>query len=409
MPSSDFRPERDLKNVFIGSFLASSIFDDNIQYPISNRVPGGLYYLGATAALQITRRRIKWNLSYQPSVNLVSQGVLNQSNQRLNQAFGTTLEVDPSQRLSFHLRQDYMDTTDPFQHLGQNALGPQISLLDRPNNSAVLPQLKRTSLLSEASVSYRLSRHTTAGVGGTYDVRRYSDVVGGSSSGFPLLNSRSPSTYLYLAHQWSRRQISGVEYRFSRFDFPDVDQRTISHSILIFDEVRLSDNNSLTLFVGPQYSQINGQFTPGLFNFHGFVPFHQHTLSPAAGLVYIFSTRRNIFQASYVRQVSAGGGLLPAVRMSSQRVSVERRLTREWTFNLAVALTDNSLLGALQPFRYRSVDASMGFNRSIRSSILVTIKYRRLRETGNAFFGVLGNHNQAALSIGYSFTKPLGR
>lgn len=406
MPGSGI--EGQPKNVFIGSFTATSVFDDNIQNLTSHHVPGGLYYFGSTVALQISRKHVTWDFDYQPAVMQASHGALDQFNQSFNQALGTTFVLRPDSRLSLTLRQEYQVTTDPFQHLGENAIEPQLGLLDRPNQSVVLPLLRQTALVSQAVASYRISRHTTVGVGGAYDNLRYGNVVANSPYN-NLYDSKAATGSLFLSHQTSRRNSVGAQFRFSRFTVPGTADRTLAQALLLFDDIRFSEHHSLTLFAGPQHTSAKGQFFTVPMQPSGLSAVRQGTWSPAAGLVYTFSTRRNMFQASYVREVSDGAGVLPAVRLSSASISVGRQLTSVWTFNLGAGLAQNSGLDVAQTFKVRTVNGSVALVRTVRNNITLRLAYERLNQSGSSFYGLAGNHNRALCSIGYSFMKPLGK
>jgi hypothetical protein len=398
MPASGFASAGHLTNFTIVSLSSSSVYDDNFSNSVSRHQGGGQQYLAATFGFQQTRRRLKWNLSYRPGVIVGAHSLLGN---QFNQVFGTTFEVRPTMRWSFKLRQDYALTTDPFDRLGA-PLQPALSPLDTPNQATVLPPLRRTASFSGASVNYRLSRHTTVGLAGSYALQNYSghgDVWDG-----PLINNRAVTGNTYLSRQVSRRHVLGVEYRVRRLTFSGYDMPTLTHSILSFHQFAVTANASLVVYAGPEYARTRGQ-TFAVRN----APAFSASWSPAAGAIYTWSGRRNSLQAGFSRNVSDGGGLQGPVRLNAGWLRVGRQLTRRYAADLGAELAQQTALAAISGGHLRMLRGGAGFRRELGRNASLRFSYERLYQNGGSPLYRPGNHNRVALSLEHSFMRPLGR
>jgi len=394
MPAAGFASAGHLSNFTIVSLSSSSVYDDNFSNSASGHEGGGQQYLSATFGFQQTRRRLKWNLSYRPGVIVGAHSLL--SNQ-FNQVFGTTLELQPTMRWSFKLRQDYSLTTDPFDRLGA-PLQPALTPLDRPNQVTVLPPLRRTASFSAAGVSYRLSRHTSLGLTGSYALQNYSDY--GNVWAGPLINNRVVTGNTYLSRQVSRRYVLGVGYRVRRLTFSGYDMPTLTHSILSFHEFDITANTSFVIYAGPEYARTRSQ-TFALRNASA-------SWSPAAGAIYSWSGRRDSLQAGFSRNVNDGGGLQGPVWLNAGWLRVGRQLTRRWAADLGAELAQQTALAAA-PGHLRMLRGGAGFRRELGRNASLRFSYERLYQTGGSPLYRPGNHNRVALSIEHSFMRPLGR
>lgn len=398
MPAAGFASAGHLTNFTLLSLSSSSVYDDNFSNSASGHEGGGQQYLAATLGFQQTRRRLKWNLSYRPGVIVGAHSLL--SNQ-FNQVFGTTFEVQPTLRWSFKLRQDYSLTTDPFDRLGA-PLQPALSPLDTPNQVTVLPPLKRTASFSGAGVSYRLSRHTTVGLAGSYALQNYSDYADAWAG--RLINNRAVTGNTYLSRQVSRRHVLGVEYRVRRLTFSGYDMPTLTHSILSYEQFAVTANSSLVVYAGPEYARTRSQ-TFALRN----APAFSASWSPAAGAIYTWSGVHNSLQAAVSRNVNDGGGVQGPVWLNAGWLRVGRQLTRRWAADLGAELAQQTALATAPGERLRMLRGSAGFRRDLGRNASLRFSYERLYQTGGSPLYRPGNHNRVALSVEHSFMRPLGR
>ncbi len=398
MPASGFASAGHLTNFTIVSLSSSSIYDDNFSNSTSRHEGGGQQSLGATFGFQQTRRHLKWNLSYRPGVIVGAHSLL--SNQ-FNQVFGTTFEAQPTLRWSFKLRQDYSLTTDPFDRL-EAPLQPALSPLDTPNQATVLPPLRRSASFTGAGVSYRLSRHTSVGLAGSYALQNYSDY--GDVWAGRLINNRAVTGNTYLSRQVSRRHVLGVEYRVRRLTFSGYDMPTLTHSILSFHQFDFTANTSFVVYAGPEYARTRSQ-TLAVRN----SPAFSASWSPAVGAIYTWSGMRNSLQAGFSRNVNDGGGVQGPVWLNAGWLRVGRQLAKRWAADLGAELAQQTELAAASGDHLRILRAGAGFRRELGRNASLRFSYERLYQTGGSSLYRPGSHNRVALSLEHSFMRPLGR
>ena len=397
MPAAGFLATGKQTNVAVISFSSRSYFDDNFSNSASHHDGGGQQLLTATLGFQQTRQQMRWNLSYRPGVVVGAHSL--QGNQ-FNQVLGTSFEAQPTARWSLKLRQDYSLSNDPFDRLGEAPLQPGLSPLEEPNQLPFLPELKKTASFTGAGASYRLSRHTTVGLNGSYALQNYSGYIRWSG---PLINSRAVTGNGYLSRQISRRYSAGVEYRLRHLIFPGYEMQARTYSILSFHQFAVSANSSLLLYGGPEYARTRGQ-TVGRNT-----PANSVSWSPAAGAIYTWSGMHHRVQAGYRRQVTDGGGLQGVVRLNAGWLRLGRQLGRHWTAEVGSELGGQSMVPARPGNSLRMLRAGGGFERELGRNLSLHVSYDRLYQTGSALGYRPGNHNRVAFSIEKSFMRPLGR
>lgn len=397
MPTPGFGAAPQATNLTLLSLSSNSMYDDNFSNGASRHEGGGQQQVTATFGFQQTRRRLRWNLSYRPGLVVGAHSLLGN---QFNQVFGTTFEAQPTARWSLKLRQDYSLTTDPFERLGEAALQPGLSPLDKPNELTVLPPLRRTASFTAAGVSYRLSRHLTAGLTGSYALQHYSEYAGGWTGA--LINNRAATASSYLSRQVSRRYTTGLEYRLRNLAFPGYGPGARTHSILSFHQFAVTANSSFIFYGGPEYARTRGQME-NMRNLPASVSW-----SPAAGAIYTWSGMRNRLQVGYSRQISDGGGLQGAVRLNAGWLRVGRQLGPRWSADLSSELAQQTALGT-GGTRLRRLGAGAGLRRELGRNATLRLSYDRLYQQGSALGYRPGNHNRVMLSLEQTFMHPLGR
>jgi len=385
------------ENALFISVSAASIFDDNLRAQGFRHASGAEQYFSAKLSWQETRRRARWSISYQPGVRV---GTAAPVGNQLNQFFGASLEVNPSTRWLLRVRQDYTLTTDPFDREGEAPLQPALGPLERPNDMTVLPQLRRSASFSHAGVSYRLSRHTTLGIGGSYGWQNYSDYANTGLA--PLTNNRARSASGYISRQISRRYTAGLEYRALELSFPGHEMRGLTHSALAFQQWALTSNSSIVVYAGPEYSRTRSQTWRN-------TPVTSAAWSPAAGAIYSWYGARNSLQGGYSRRVNDGGGLQGPVRVSSGWIRLGARLRHSWSTDLSAELAQQSALPVSLGERLRQLRTGAGLRRELGRSTVVRVSYDRLYQSGKSQVYRPGNHNRVMLSVEQSFMQILGR
>jgi hypothetical protein len=388
----------------LGTISASASVDDNNNNSVSHPISGAQYFIASSLAIQQSRSHLQWNLGYSPGLTIfVPSNILPD---QFSQSFGGKLHYDVTKRFSIGLRQDYLRTNDPFQQLGRAPLQPGIDVIDRPG-SVALPDLRRTSLLSGVQLDYRLAKYTAVGVTGTFMQTHYDQSSGNANS---LIDTRNSSGSAFLSHQFSRRQSVGMQYQFDDLVFSQGSSRTTSHSVLLFDQIAINPHMNFSIFAGPEYSRVHNQELVNLLFFVVQVPVSKTLLSSAGGATFNWSGNHSAVQASFVRRVSDGGGLLGSVEMNDAALQIRTKLARRWVATLDGDMAQDTLLQVSGNGKMQVIQAGGGISHELARNMWLRVSYQRMRRTGGYLAPLgFGNHNRLTLSLERSFSLPLGR
>jgi hypothetical protein len=404
VPPISLRSETEATNVLLGTISASAAVDDNNNNSATDPIVGEQYFIAPSLAIQQTRSHLKWNMSYRPGLRIYVPR--SSMPDQFSQSFGGTLHYDVTKRLTIGLRQDYLRTNDPFDQLGGAPLQPGIGLLDQPAAFA-LPNVRRTLLLSEIESNYRLAKHTYLGLAGNYRQSHYNQL---SSTHDRLIDTRDTSGSTFLTHQFTARQSAGIQYQFLNIVLPQGNSRTTSHGLLLFDQIAITPHMSLSIFAGPEYSRIHNQELINIFGFVIHKTLSKTLWSPAAGGTFNWSGERLGLQASFVRQISDGGGLLGSVEMTNTRLLIKRKLARRWVALLDGELTHDALLKVSGGVKTQTLGSGAGISHELAHNMRIQLSYQRMHRSGGYLSALhFGNHNRVTLTLERNFSLPLGR
>jgi len=391
-------------NVIFATLAAGAALDNNNNNSFDHPIAGEQYFAEPSVVIQETRKHLAWDLSYSPTLRIFVP-----SSSRpdvFNQTAGGILHYDVTKRLDISLRQDYLRTFDPFQQLGDTPLLPGVGLGNRPG-AVFLPDFRRTELLSQAGIDYRLTKHTSLGLAGAFEQIQGSQVGGPHTS---LIATHDSLGSAFLSHQISPRQSVGVQYQFLDILFPGQDVRTRSHGVLLFDQMAISPHLNFSVFAGPEYSQIHNQVLLNVLGVVVKLPVSSTLWSPSAGGTFEWRGERSALQAIFVRRVSDGGGLQGAVEMNDALLRLRTKLWRRWVANFDGETTRRTLLNEPGVGTPQVLDLGAGLSYALRDHLWVRALYQRKQIVGDAARAFLaGNHNRLTLTIERNFTLPLGR
>src|SRR5713226_8630286 len=393
-------------NLFSASFAVAAHFDDSAIVTATTKRSDISYSFRPNFSIVQTFRRFDYGLSYSPGIDISEHGFFGDQFTNIFVGHFTWLL---SKRSTFSVVQSYILSTDPFQQFGSQpfttAAGPVLA----PNPSVFLTNVRRTSNFSQAHYSYQPSQHTTVGLSGNYGLSHF-----GSTSSSPtnatLLGFQTVSGQAYVFQQITPRNQLGIQYSGSVLKFQQVSARTTTHSFSVFDEVRLTQNTSLSLYGGPQYALIFNQANLNL----GFailkIPIRENSVSWSGGAIYRMTGRRGAMVLNYSHGVSDGGGLTGAVVLNTGSAHFDWKLSPNWNMRMDLAAADDQLLavktGATE---LRTYSATVGFGRRIYKNVSMNLFFERLNQAGSIAGLSGGNHNLAGVSLSYDFSRPIGR
>jgi hypothetical protein len=391
-------------NAIFLTLAGGAAADDNNNNSATHPMAGAQYFLDPSVAIQETHRHLAWDLSYNPTLRLYvpSPSQLDM----FNQSFSGVLRYDLTKRLGIGLRQDYLRTYDPFEQLGQTPFQPGLGL-GYQSGPASLPDFRRTELLSQAEIDYRLKKHTTLGVDGAFR-QIQGNGVGVQPAG--LIQTHDTLGSAFLAQQVTARQEVGLQCQFLDIVFPGQDVRTRAYGVLLFDQMAINSHMSFAVFAGPEYSQIHNQV---IFDFLGAVekfPVASTLWSPSGGATFDWRGDKLALLATFVRRISDGGGIEGAIEMNDAALALRRKLGRRWVADVDGEFTRHTLLNLPGTGNLQIIEAGGGVSYALRKHLWIRGQYQSLRQIGdsNALFRY-GNHDRVTVSIQRNFTLPIGR
>ena len=176
---------------------------------------------------------------------------------------------------------------------GRVALLPDLGGYFGPNYDGVIPSSKRTSLVSNADISYRLTPHFAIGITGGYQQFNYSSLDNTQLAAANLIDSTVINGSIYISDAISKRQTLGVQAAYMDIYSYGVQQsRVQAPAALLFDTVRFTPHQVLTVFAGPEYARSSGlvalQVTPPVV-----ASVRQSDWHPTAGVTYAWSGKQD--------------------------------------------------------------------------------------------------------------------
>jgi hypothetical protein len=323
----------------------------------------------------------------------------------VSQAAATKLEYRFSPRFSLQIRDAFSLTNNSYENLQAAGNLPSLGIIDRPNSSALGANLRSTTNQASADLIYRLGRHTSAGIGGTFVTLRYQNPNGAANGG--SFDSRSWSGHAFYSQQLTPRYSFSVEYSAQNFSSQGL-YSTLTHSVLGFWTVSPRQNISFSVFGGPESSQFNDP--PSLLNPATLAK--QTSTGFSGGGNLSWQGEHNGLNASFVQRVSDGGvGGGAAVESRTASLALQRRLTSRLTTALFANYVSNSQIDPLyaQP-DLSSISGGMGLSRMITPHWSINLSAFHQAFLGNSpQLLAQPDHDVVTASISYSFARPIGR
>lgn len=413
-PPLTMEADPEYKNVILGGVFLGANWDSHglARYGSNNSVSYSSdtrFLIQPSIAFQSTRRAVSWTLAYTPGVSISQHR--DHNDQYTNNVAGD-LVWTPSARLSVHLRQDYSISDNPFERVGRVPILSELNGYFGPNDGVVLSDQKRTTLVSNADVSYRLTRHTAIGVTGGYQKYDYDNLHNYRTNyGGSLLASHSYMSSVYYSWQVSKTQTLGIQYALNDI-YSQPSARVQTHAALVFDTWRITPHTTLTLYGGPEFSRNHSyqvfQFGPLKIG----LPLSDDAVNAAGGVTLNWIGQRNGIQLSGVRRASDGGGLMSAVTSTRGEVGLRRRFSERLSGDMRFSVADQRALDLFKSQgSFRTWWAGVGLVEQIRKNLSLRLEYARVRQTGTPGTSItrLGNQNLVQIALNWQFLKAIGR
>ena len=395
-----FSTEAPPENFLRMGIEAGTAFDDNALLTPSDRTSNVSYILLPSIEIGQSRSRLRWDLAYRPGFT-----VNQQVSERNEFAQGLSFVFD--YRLTAHvgvrLREGFEKTNNAFLGVVQGSQAPGTVPGQTPNFSAVTPLADRTSNISALDLTYQFGANSVVGASGNYYLTNYNHDASGTTS---LVDSNSVGADGFYAHRFANRHWAGLMYNFQRLQFQPGNRTNVQRAPLFY-AVSFGTHTMLSVWAGPEYS-ITPQAVPGT------IPDASDSRSrwgAAGGADFSWEGARTTFRAGYLEQTTDGGGLAEAVVLKEFRAEIHRRLTTRWTLTADLARSQNDplyLISGTSP--YQTWTGGGGFEYAFTDRWMMRLRYDREHLSTETHPSISPtNRNRVLLSIGYSFSRPLGR
>ena len=355
------------------------------------------YSVWPTIALDQTRSRLHWVLSYSPGFTFYQKtSSLNQADQNL----GVNLSYRLSPHVTLSLRDAFQKTSNVLNQPNSDLQQPVSGGVFVPNNSVIAPIANMLTNTANATLTYQFAANAMVGASGTFTNLHYPNPVEVPG----LYDSSSRGGSAFYSYRLSKMHYIGATYQYQMFlAYPTGGQsETQTQSVFLFYTLYFRPTLSVSFFGGPQYSNTQqfGLPTSGLW-------------SPAGGASMGWQGKLTSFAASYSRTINNGGGLSGAVQSNNAAASVRRQLTRTLSMAIGANYASNSILDVLPTFNTggHTISGNASVQRQIGEHLNLQLQYTRLHQSYSdvAAISSIPTQNRVAVMISYQFSRPLGR
>jgi len=403
--------ELERTNYLTAGASVGATYDDNIFSTPSGTGGGFSYFLMPFIAIDESHARLHWNLSYAAGF-VANQHIEPQTQYAHN--LGAELDYRLSPHVNLRLQDHFSITTNFYDQLLLTPTSTPTGTLQQPNTSLITPLAKQISNLASAEMTYQFSPGDMVGGSGSFYNLSFHDVP---AVALDLLNTQSAQGNGFYSHRLAPRNWLGLAYGYQQLSFDPAVQRSYTQSFLLFDTMYLNPKATLSVFAGPEISEVDSLVVPASAGvppiFVITTPTTQRKTLAAGGVIFTWQGENTSFQASASRRVSDGGGILGAVELNSVILAARRKLARFTTFSVAGIYGDNTALGTLAAggAQLQAASGSFSLDQQLRRDLMLTLGYARdyQRESGVVSPPADVNHNRGWISLTYRFTRPIGR
>jgi hypothetical protein len=374
-----------------------SAYNDNLFTRVNGRsVSDVSYTILPTISLDLFRSRVDANLSYGPGFTFYQKTT---SNNESDQNFAGDIKYRLSPHVTLSLRDSLRKTSNLFS---QSILGPTSvsGSPQAPNDSVIAPLASVLTNTGSAQIAYQFSPNAMVGAGGVFSNLHYPNPA--QVPGLSDASSKGGSAF--YTHRLSGLHYIGVTYQYQMLlATPNqIQNKTQTHSILLFYTLYLQRSLSLSFFGGPLHADTEQK---------GLLPVRNWT--PAAGASLGWQAAHSSLAAAYSRTITDGGGLGEAVHSNSASASLRHQFTRSLSAGVGANYSINSFVGAstLPNGGGHTISGNVTLQRSLGQHFNLGLGYMRLHQSYANIPAISStpDRNQVSISLGYQFQRPLGR
>jgi hypothetical protein len=390
-----FTSEMERSNFLRGGINVQAGYNDNIL----NSAPteGDMNYtILPSIAFDMSRSRLRWDLSYSPGFTLYQKF---SSEDQFQHTFSTSFQYRMTPHVSLAL-DDQLSKTPSFS--GAFQPGTDINGTNTVQTPTVLVAAPLISTLTNndsGQITYQFSPNGMLGFGGNSS-ELYFLGTGPIPSG--LSNSTAVGGQGFFTRRFGLKNELSVTYGFEKLSAQSLGLETQVHSITASYSLHLTQRMSLSLFGGAQHAESQGDGLPTLISWN-----------PTAGGAFHAQGTHNSFVLQVSKSISNGGGLQGAVSAYGVNADYRHQFTERLSGNLSAFYSNNNVL---QPVGLPSSNGHIVFftgslDRSLSEHLSAEIAYSRVTQqySGIPSVGGAPNTDRGWVTISYQFQRPLGR
>jgi hypothetical protein len=385
------------RNILALGLNVGSTYDDNIFGNNQQRVGDVAFQFGPSLNLRREGRRLNLALSYQPHFRIYRKA---SEENVVDQTLGFDAGYKVSSRLSFRGRTSAFYTTGIFQPNQNEEFLPGLGSPSGLNGTLFTPTARQLTWSSRIDASYQAAAHDSVSL---FVGQSRLDFKQQASNAGSLQNTEQKNAGLVYQHRLSSHTTLGMDYQYEAIRFGP-DSRTLVHSAFFSYAQQVSPSLTLSVFGGPQFSQLHEVIALPLGPFMFRIPVSLATSNWALGGTVTKQLDKTAFQLTAQHQVSDGGGLLGAVVSSSVGTSVRHRLPGRWDTIWNAGYANNSSLDTTSSRgAYQSLTAGTGLERSLTEKLSVRVGYDYIRQLSTGQSQLFGDFGRDLWSIQFSY------
>lgn len=394
-------------NFLRGGVTFSSAYSDNVLGSTTGSPLSDVSYsVWPTVALDDTTSRLRLTLSYEPGFTFYQR--ISSRNQA-DQNASINLQYRLSPHVTISARDGFQKTSNVFNQPDLASSGAVSGGTQEANLSVIPPTADRLSNFGNVGISYQFAANEMIGASGTFTNVHYpreSNVPG-------LFDSSSQGGSAFYARRVSSKHYLGASYQYQNLlSYPTPGKNEVqTHAVVLFYTLYVSPRLSMSMFGGPQYSDISPQFSAVGPNPQA----ASRDWTPAAGASVDWQGKSTSVAASFSHVIAGGSGLLTGVHMDSASAFVRQKFSRALSASLSGGYTQNTVVGGLSQTGGAStnghtVSGTVALQRQFGEHLNAQLGYTRFHQSYNvAAISAAPDTNREFISLSWEFSRPLGR
>ena len=368
--------------------------------PGSTPVSDVSYSVWPTLALDETTTRLHWTLNYAPGFTFY-QRTSARNEQDQNASINFQYRLSP--HVTFSAVDTFQKSSNVFNQPDLGSAGAVSGGAQGGNFSVIAPIADRLNNSGNVGITYQFAANQMIGAGGSFTNLHYPDQAQVPG----LFDSESQGGSGFYAYRISAVHYIGVTYQYQRLlSFPTLGQNeTQTDAVFPFYVFSPSKRFSISMFGGPQYSDVGPQFNAS-------TSLPQRSWTPAGGASINWQGQFTSLAVSYTHIIAGGGGLIGAVHMDAANASIRQQVAKSLTASLSGGYAQNTVVGNLSSAASSNGHSILGtasLQQMFGEHLSVQLGYTRIHQTYNvAAISTTPDTNREFISLAYQFSRPLG-